>query len=191
MCGRRRSRFKARTTQSSLVCLCVSVSVSVSVPVPAAVSVCVGGLAAAVKTFVRRVPLLRVVCRRQVTKRLPRKAQPNTEILFQLGNWSGNPPTSCRRARRLGCAQAQSETQAQSESESRAQTAGAALALSLRESHAKLMRVFSSCLLYLNVYSVTLTHTQAHCSVRFVSELSVNWLLEPNGTRGTRLVCAI
>lgn len=86
-------------------------------------------------------------------------------------------------ARRLGCAQAQSETQAQSESESRAQTAGAALALSLRESHAKLMRVFSSCLLYLNVYSVTLTHTQAHCSVRFVCELSVNWLLEPNEHR--------
>lgn len=56
MCGRRRSRFKARTTQLRLACLFVSLSPSLSTPL--AVSVCVGGLAAAVKTFVRRVPLL-------------------------------------------------------------------------------------------------------------------------------------
>lgn len=154
VCGRRRSRFKARTTQSGLACLCVSLSPSLSTPLAA--SVCVGGLAAAVKTFVRRVPLLARCLSPAGHEKAAKKGTAKHRNSLSIG-----------QLERQSCAQAQSQPQSESEWKSRAQTAGAALALSLRESHAKLMRVFSSCLPYLNVYSVTLTltHTRAVCDL--------------------------
>lgn len=147
---------------------------SPSLSTPLAVSVCVGGLAAAVKTFVRRVPLLARCLSPAGHEKAAKKGTAkhrNSLSIGQLERQSANKlPSSwvCLGTVRVGVEVSGADCWSR---------AGVVLARVSCKINARVFQLPA-------IPECILSHTHTHLSsLRFVCELSVNWLLRPNEHR--------